>query len=139
ISFGSGQAQKVKNGDTINSEPPLEISDLIKKTNGILEAANGAMQNVDATTNNLKSVSSKINTGAGTLGALVNDKQVYRNVNAGAAALQEDAEALKHNFFLRGFFKKRGYEDSAELTKHQIPQLPAQPYTKKFAYDAAKV
>ncbi len=27
-------------------------------------------------------------------------------------------EALKHNFLLRGFFKKRGYEDSDELGKH---------------------
>src|SRR5882724_1147593 len=35
ISFGSEQAAKVNGGDTIQSEPPLQISDLIKKTDAI--------------------------------------------------------------------------------------------------------
>jgi len=37
-------------------------------------------------------------------------------------------EALKHNILIRGFFKKRGYEDSEELTKHEIPKLPPGPF-----------
>jgi hypothetical protein len=45
---------------------------------------------------------------------------MYDQVNSSAQAFQEDAEALKHNFLLRGFFKDRGYEDSAELTKNEI-------------------
>lgn len=53
--------------------------------------------------------------------------------------MQEDMEALKHNFLLRGFFNKRGYEDSADLTKHEIPQLPAAAITKSFTYQAAKL
>jgi outer membrane protein OmpA-like peptidoglycan-associated protein len=48
-------------------------------------------------------------------------------------------EALKHNFLLRGFFNKRGYEDSADLTKHEIPQLPATPVSKEFAYEAKQI
>src|SRR5262249_30970523 len=35
---------------------------------------------------------------------------------AGAVAFRENIEALKHNFLLRGFFKKRGYHDASELT-----------------------
>lgn len=31
------------------------------------------------------------------------NKKIYQNVNAGASAFQENMEALKHNFFLRGF------------------------------------
>ena len=61
------------------------------------------------------------------MGALINDKTVYREASAGATAFPDDMEALKHNFLLRGFFKKRGYEDSEELTKHAIAQLPAEP------------
>jgi phospholipid/cholesterol/gamma-HCH transport system substrate-binding protein len=139
ISFGSDQAAKVNNGDTIQTEPPLEISDLIKKTNTILDSAKDAMQEVDATAGNLQAVSGKINQGSGTLGALINDKSVYQHINQGAAELQEDMEALKHNFLLRGFFRNRGYADAAELTKHQIARLPGAPVSRKFIYDADKI
>ena len=139
ISFGSGSAPPVSNGDLIQGEPPLEFSDLMKKTNGLLDSASGVMQNVASTSEDLKSISSKINQGTGTMGALINDKSVYQRINAGAAAMQEDMEALKHNFLLRGFFNRRGYEDAADLTKHEIPQLPAGPVTKNFTYQAAKL
>ncbi len=139
ISFGSDQAEKVNSGDSIQSEPPLQISDLMKKTDSILNSAQGAMESVDDTANNLKNISSKINQGSGTMGALINDRTVYEHASAAANALQEDMEALKHNFLLRGFFKTRGYEDSTDLTKHEIPQLPAKPAIRKFDYDANKI
>src|SRR5436853_7937642 len=63
ISFGSKEAEKLKDWDTIGSQPPQDISDLIKKTDKLLDTANDAMQNVDGTTSNLKSISSKINQG----------------------------------------------------------------------------
>ena len=136
ISFGSKDAERVKDWDTIGSLPPQDISDLIKKTDVLLDTANGAMQNVQGATSNLKSISSKINQGQGTVGALVNDKTIYENAKAGTTAFQEDMEALKHNFLLRGFFKKRGYEDASQLTKHEISSLPAGPPMKIFVFDA---
>jgi phospholipid/cholesterol/gamma-HCH transport system substrate-binding protein len=139
ISFGSNGAPKVNDGDTIQSEPPVQMSDLIKKTDGLLESAKDTMQSVEYTADNLESITSKINRGSGTVGALVNNKAMYQHVNAAASAFEEDAEALKHNFLLRGFFKKRGYEDTAELAKHAISQLPTQPYSKKFVFDASKI
>lgn len=139
ISFGSKDAEDVKDGDTIQSEPPIQISNLMKKTDGILDSAQDTMQNVEEATDNLASISSKINHGNGTIGALVNSKAMYQHVNEAASAFQEDAEALKHNFLLRGFFKKRGYEDSTELAKHSVAQLPAQPVEKRFAFDAGKI
>ena len=48
-------------------------------------------------------------------------------------------EALKHNFFLRGFFKERGYESVADLKKNEISQLPDKPVAKKFDYEAKKI
>ncbi len=68
-----------------------------------------------------------------------NDKSVYQHVNAGAAEFQEDMEALKHNFLLRGFFRNRGYEDIAELKKYEIPRLPGEQYSKRFVYDGSKI
>src|SRR6201987_2807069 len=86
ITFGSDNALQVGNGDLIQGEPPLEFSDLMKKTNGLLDSAGGAMQNVASASEDLKSISGKINQGAGTMGALVNDKSLYQRINAGAAS-----------------------------------------------------
>src|SRR5713226_8755691 len=65
ISFGSKDAEAVKDGDTIRSEPPLEIADLVKKTGQLLDGTQDAMQNLQATATNLSSVSSKIDKGTG--------------------------------------------------------------------------
>jgi phospholipid/cholesterol/gamma-HCH transport system substrate-binding protein len=139
ISFGSDEAEKLKDWDSIGSEPPLEFATLMKKTDQILDTAKDTMQNVDG-------ISGKINRGEGTVGALINDKKIYQQANAataeakaGATAFDENMEALKHNFLLRGFFRKRGYEDETELKKHEISRLPKEPSIKKFDYDAKQI
>jgi len=139
ITFGSPAAPEVRDGDTIAAQPPLEIADLIKKTDAILNSAGEAMSNVNETTRNLGAITAKINQGSGSAGAFVNDKSLYREAHGAAAALHEDMEALKHNFLTRGFFKKRGYEDGAELTKDAIPRLPAAEPVKRFAFPAGKL
>jgi phospholipid/cholesterol/gamma-HCH transport system substrate-binding protein len=139
VSFGSAEASRIKSGETIASEPPLDIADLYGKADQILDTTQAALQNVQAASDDLSGITSKINQGRGTIGALVNDKTVYQKAAAGVTALNEDAEALKHNFLLRGFFRNRGYEDAAELAKHRITQLPAQSPQKAFTYDSNKV
>ncbi len=148
ISFGSPGTANVRDGDIIASEPPLEMSDLFKKTSGILDSGQQAMQNATRATANLDSISGKINSGQGTAGALVNDKRLYNNLEqttgsmrdtmvqaeAGVTDFQENMEAMKHNFLLRGFFKSRGYEDSAELAKYEIERLPQGTPLKEFTY-----
>ena len=148
ISFGSAGAANVRDGNIIASEPPLEMSDLLKKTSGILDSGQQAMQNATRATANLDSISAKVNSGQGTAGALVNDKRLYNNLEqttgsmrdtmvqaeAGVTDFQENMEAMKHNFFLRGYFKSRGYEDSAELAKYEIERLPQGTPTKEFTY-----
>ncbi len=118
VSFGSSGQADVRNGDTIASEPPLEMSDLLKKTSGILDSSQQAMQNATRATANIDSISAKINAGQGTVGALVNNKQLYDNLEqttstlhdtmlqaqTGVTDFQENMEALKHNFFLGGYY-----------------------------------
>jgi phospholipid/cholesterol/gamma-HCH transport system substrate-binding protein len=41
--------------------------------------------------------------------AAENLRQSLSSVNTGTANMADDTEALKHNFFLRGFFRSRGY------------------------------
>ncbi len=139
ISFGSPDAEPVRNGDTIRALPPLQISDLIDKTNGVLDSAKTSMTHFEATAENLKLITGKVNQGTGTAGALVNDKTLYQKMTAGVTAMNEDMQALKKNFLLRGFFKDRGYEDSTELTKNEIAQLPPRPPAMKFVYDGEEL
>jgi phospholipid/cholesterol/gamma-HCH transport system substrate-binding protein len=148
ISFGSAGQADVKNGDTIQSQPPLLMADLFKKTSGILDSSQDAIQNATLATAHLNSVSAKIDSGQGTVGSLVNDKQLYNNLEqtssklndtmaqaqAGVTDFQENMEAMKHNFFLSGYFKKRGYEDSSDLAANQISGLPQGTPEKTFTY-----
>jgi phospholipid/cholesterol/gamma-HCH transport system substrate-binding protein len=139
ISFGSKDAPAIREGETIGSEPPRDFVDLIKKTDQILDTTQSTMKNVDVATNHLQAISSKIDQGKGTIGELINDKTVYRQVAQGATSFQENMEALKHNFLLRGFFKNRGYEDSSELTNHEVSHLPAGPEVQRFTFDAGQI
>jgi len=153
ISFGSGGSAEVRDGDLIASQPPLEMADLLLKTSGLLDTSQQAIQNATRATANLDSISAKIDRGQGTAGALVNDKALYTNLEqtsgamrdtmvqaqAGVTDFQENMEAMKHNFFLRGFYKSRGYEDSAELARNEIERLPQGTPTKQFTYSAKQL
>ena len=98
-----------------------------------------AIENVSRTAGNLNTITSKVNEGSGTIGALINDKKVYQNVNQATAEMKEDMEAAKHNFLLSHFFHKRGYEDSADLTRNAIEQLPSGQANKRFSWDGLKI
>jgi phospholipid/cholesterol/gamma-HCH transport system substrate-binding protein len=139
ISIGSEQSPKVNNGDTIQGEQPIQFSELLSKTNELLDTTKGAVQNMNDTTANLKSITGKIDQGQGTMGELINNKKIFQNVNAATAALQENMEALKHNFFLRGFFRRRGYESAADLKKNEISQLPDKSAARTFSFGAGRV
>jgi phospholipid/cholesterol/gamma-HCH transport system substrate-binding protein len=153
ISFGSAQAMNVKDDDTIASQPPLVIADLMKKADGILDTSQQALENVTAAAANLSSISGKIDQGQGTMGALVNDKRIYTQLDqtttglrdtvnhaqAGVAAFQENMEAMKQNVLLRGYFKKRGYENSSDLAKNEIMELPQTVPLKTFTFESKQL
>jgi phospholipid/cholesterol/gamma-HCH transport system substrate-binding protein len=135
ISFGSVEAARLKNGQTIESEPPFDISDLFNKANQILDTSQGALEGIQGAADNVNMITAKINTGKGTVGKLINDKTLYQQATAGATALHEDADALQHNFLLRGFFKNQGYTNPTEITQHEVPELPKGQAVKTFTYN----
>jgi len=150
ITFGSANDPEVKSGDTIGSYPPLQIGMMMNKMNSILDSANKIMPIATDTVTNVESITKKIDDGNGTAGALINDKTLYENMQqasleanatmihaqAGVADFQENMEALKHNFLLRGYFKSRGYEDLSELTADATPVMPLAVPVKSFEYSA---
>lgn len=65
-------------------------------------------------TENLKNVSNKLDSKDNAFGVLLNDKEVANklkntlgNLETSTQKLDENMEALQHNFLLRGFFKKK--------------------------------
>ena len=153
ISFGSAGQAEVRPGDILASHPPLEMSELLLKTSGLLDSSQQSVQNITQATAHLNSVSAKVDSGQGTVGALVNDKQLYSNLQqttttlhetmlqaqTGVTDFQENMEALKHNFFLSGYFKKRGYQDSADLAANRIGGLPQGTPIKAFTYSTKEL
>jgi phospholipid/cholesterol/gamma-HCH transport system substrate-binding protein len=70
--------------------------------------------NASTLTNNLTRASNKLNTTDNALGVLLNDptaavqtQSAINNLQAASIKLNDDLEAVQHNFFLRGFFKKK--------------------------------
>jgi phospholipid/cholesterol/gamma-HCH transport system substrate-binding protein len=62
-----------------------------------------------------------------------NVRETLSNVNAASANMNEDTEALKHNFFLRGYFNHRGYYSLANLSpdKYRKDRLFTNPENKR--------
>jgi phospholipid/cholesterol/gamma-HCH transport system substrate-binding protein len=89
-------------------------------------------------TKNFKEASSQLNNSNNTLGALMNDKQLASNLkktmeNLGTSTekLDENMEALQHNFLLRGYFKRKAKREAKEKDAdrqeaEQVEQAPQQ-------------
>lgn len=75
-------------------------------------------------TNDFKEVSNRLNTSNSPVGVLLNDPKAAKdlqttlaNLNAGTEKLDDNMEALQHNFLLRGFFKKKAKEEAKAKEK----------------------
>ncbi|GAA4746757.1 MlaD family protein [Flavisolibacter ginsenosidimutans] len=84
-----------------------QIDALSDKANDVMVTLNQASQNVQQ----------KLNDNASPAGMLLNDKQAaddiritIKNLQSSTQKLDENMEALQHNFLLRGFFRKRDKE-----------------------------
>jgi phospholipid/cholesterol/gamma-HCH transport system substrate-binding protein len=83
--------------------------------------------NAQVTLDNIQSLSRELNVTAkdalaqDTMGedGASNIRQTLSNLNRGTTNIAEDAEALKHNFFFRGFFKKRGFYNIDDVTPEE--------------------
>jgi phospholipid/cholesterol/gamma-HCH transport system substrate-binding protein len=150
ISFGGLEAAEVRDWDTIASAPPLDMADLLKKTSAIMDTTQSTIQHADTAVAGIAALADKINTGHGTLGALVNERALYNQLTAtsgaahatmlqaktGVTAFQENMQALKKNVLFRGYFKDRGYQDAEDLTRWELAALPAEAPVKTFTFAA---
>jgi phospholipid/cholesterol/gamma-HCH transport system substrate-binding protein len=77
-------------------------------------------------TNNLKQTSSKLNEDNNALGVMLNDpefaarmKNTMVNLQTSTEKLDDNMEALQHNFLLRGFFKKKAKSEAKQAAYGQ--------------------
>jgi len=119
ISQGSFDAPLAREGEQLESVEPVE-------TDAIMSSLKVTAENAEVITQELAEIMTKINSGDGTLGRLIQDTTIARNINQtiinlkkSSKGLDENMEAAKHNFLLKGFFNKkaRAAEKKAEEEK----------------------
>jgi len=103
----------------INSRPPLN-------TDEIIESLQATAENAEIITDQLAEIAFKINNGDGAINKLLTDTAFARNLSgtmenleSSSMGLNENLEAAKSSFLLRGYFKRkaREREERNEVTK----------------------
>jgi len=107
ITQGSADAKLAKEGQKLASTEPVE-------TDAIMASLEVSAANAEVITYQLAEIMVKINTGNGTLGRLIHDttiaenlNQTVKNLKTSSKGLDENMDAVKHNFLLKGYFKKK--------------------------------
>jgi phospholipid/cholesterol/gamma-HCH transport system substrate-binding protein len=107
ISQGSYDAPVTKDGQQIRSNEPVE-------TDAIMKSLKVTADNVAIVSNQLVEILININGGKGTLGRLIQDSTIAENINEtivnlkkSSQGLDENMNAAKENFLLKGYFKRK--------------------------------
>lgn len=107
ITQGSADAPLARDGEQLLSKEPVE-------TDAIMASLQVTAANAEIISEQLAEVMLKINSGEGTLGRLIQDTTIAKNLDqtivnlkTSSKGLNENMEAAKHNFLLRGYFKKK--------------------------------
>ncbi len=106
--------QTARRADDLVSD--LQSRQLGQKAEETLSNARSATQNIKATSQRIRQTVDDA-TGPDDQGVdtATNIRQSVSNLNQATENMSEDMEALKHNFFFRGFFKHRGYYSLSHL------------------------
>ena len=107
ITRGSPDGPLVKEGQQLASMEPVE-------TDAIMASLQVTAGNAEYISAQLAEIIYNINSGKGTIGRLIQDtsiaenlSQTMNNLKTSSKGLDENMEAAKHNFLLRGYFNKK--------------------------------
>jgi phospholipid/cholesterol/gamma-HCH transport system substrate-binding protein len=123
ITQGSNDAPVVKDGQQITSKEPVE-------TDAIMASLRVTAANAEIVSDQLAEIMVKVNGGKGTIGRLIQDtaiaenlSQTMMNIKKSSKGLDENMQAAKHNFLLKGFFNKKA--KAVQKTKDSIAAIKA--------------
>ena len=120
ITQGSASAGPAIEGQELGSIEPVE-------TDAIMASLEVTAGNAEIISESLAEIMMKINSGQGTLGRLIQDSTIAENFNQtmlnlkkSSQGLNQNMEAAKHNFLLKGYFNKKARE--AERKKKEAEE-----------------
>lgn len=110
ITQGSANAPSIQEDQMLVSIEPVEMD-------AIIQSLSVTALNAEIITDELAEIMVNINAGEGTLGMLLQDTTIAENINStiinlkqSSQGLNQNMEAAKNNFLLRGYFKKKERE-----------------------------
>ncbi|KAF0132234.1 MAG: putative ABC transport system substrate-binding protein [Bacteroidetes bacterium] len=134
INQGNGTLGRLIQDSTIAQDINETIINFKKSSAGVVEnmdvimkSFNKTADNVLISSNQLAEIITNVNQGEGTIGRLIQDTTVAENINQtiinlknSSKGLDDNLEALKHNFLFRGYFKKIAKEEEAQRIADSI-------------------
>ncbi len=113
-----------------------EIAELIIQTNSV---ADKVFSDIDTTMSAIKNIVTKVESGEGSIGKMLNDNSAYDSVKVmvsnltasteaakeGLISFSENMEALKHNWLFKKYFEERGYWSKSKIDE-KIKKLEEQ-------------
>ena len=115
ITQGSADASEAKDGQQISSKEPVE-------PDAIMASLQVTADNAVIISDQLAGIMTQINSGHGTLGRFLKDSTIAANINQtivnlkkSSKGLDENMNAAKDNFLLRGYYRRK--ESEAEKIK----------------------
>lgn len=110
IASGSINAEPVKNGDRLQSVAPINMDDIMANLKVTTD-------NAAVITGDIATITGYMSKGKGPVGKLLIDSNMADNLDetlvnlkSATKGLDDNMEAAKHNFLLKGYFKKKEKE-----------------------------
>jgi phospholipid/cholesterol/gamma-HCH transport system substrate-binding protein len=113
--------------DVQQRQLPQKLDDTIAQIHSASTQANATLDQVH------QSLTQALGPDANGVTAGQNINQTLSNINVATSNMAEDTEALKHNFFFKGFFNHRGYYNLASLSpsEYRRSRLFAGPHNSR--------